>query len=51
MIKKVFEQQEFGKSGHRFGVEFESKDVPAGKYYIRLTAQNTVLKEKMVLVE
>ncbi len=51
MIKKVFENQEFAALGHRFGVEFESADVPAGKYFIRLKEGETILQEKMVKVE
>lgn len=51
LIQKVFENQEFGKTGHRFRVEFESADVPAGKYYIRLKEYDQVLQEKMVQVD
>ena len=51
MIKKVFENQEFAALGHRFGVEFESADVPAGKYYIRLKEGETIIQEKMVKVD
>ena len=51
MIKKVFENQEFAALGHRFGVEFESSDVPAGKYYIRLKEGDAIIQEKMVKVD
>lgn len=51
MIQKVFEDQEFRRAGHKFKVEFESADVPAGKYYLRLKEHDNVLQEKMVLVE
>lgn len=47
----VFEDKRFGKAGHRFRVEFEAKDVPAGKYYIRLMEGDDILQEKMVAVE
>ena len=51
MIQKVFIDQEFGRSGHRFEVEFESADVAPGHYYIRLKEHDTVLQQKMVMVE
>jgi hypothetical protein len=51
MAQEVFQDKEFGKMGHRFGVEFEAENVPPGKYYIRLKEGNTVLQEKMVKVE
>ena len=51
MAQPVFENKEFGISGHRFDVEFEASNVPAGKYYIRLKEGETVLQEKMVVVE
>jgi hypothetical protein len=50
MIQKVFENKEFPRMGHKFGVEFESADVAEGKYYIRLKERETVLQEKMVEV-
>lgn len=51
MIQPVFEDRRYGKAGHRFKVEFEAKDVPAGKYYIRLKEGDAVLEETMVEVE
>jgi hypothetical protein len=51
MIQQVFEDKEFQKSGHEFGVEFEAADVPAGNYYIRLKEGTTVLQEKKVRVD
>lgn len=51
MIQKVFENQQFEALGHRFGVEFESSNVQAGNYYIRLKEGDVVLQEKMVKVE
>jgi hypothetical protein len=48
MIQKVFEDKEFPRLGHEFGVEFEAADVLSGKYYIRLKEGATVLQEKMV---
>jgi hypothetical protein len=51
MIQPVFENQFFPHAGHRFGVEFESADVPAGYYYIRLKEGEKILKEKKVLVD
>ncbi len=51
MAQPVFENQEFPKRGHRFNVEFEATDVPAGKYYIRLKEGGKILQEKMVKVE
>lgn len=51
MIQSVFENKEFGASGHRFEVEFETSTVWAGKYYIRLKEGDAVLQEKMVEVE
>jgi hypothetical protein len=51
MIQPVFENQSFSHAGHRFGVEFESADVPAGYYYIRLKEGDEILKEKMVKVD
>lgn len=51
MIQKVFEKETFERKGHRFEVEFESENVPAGKYFIRLTEGSDVLQEKMVAVE
>lgn len=50
IIQPVFEDQTFQRAGHRFGVEFESADVAAGKYYIRLKEGVNVLQEKMVMV-
>ena len=51
MIQKVFENQEFPAMGHRFELEFESSDEPAGKYFLRLKEGDKVLQEKMVIVE
>ncbi len=51
MAQEVFVNKEFGKMGHRFSVEFEAENVPAGKYYIRLKEGEAVLQEKMVKVE
>lgn len=51
MAQEVFTNKEFGKMGHRFNVEFEAENVPAGKYYIRLKEGDAVLQEKMVKVE
>ena len=51
MIQSVFENQEFGALGHRFEVEFESADVAAGNYYIRLKEGEMVIKEQVVKVE
>lgn len=51
MIQPVFENRRYGKAGHRFRVEFEAKDVQAGKYYIRLKSGDEVLKETMVEVQ
>lgn len=46
----VFQNKTFGKGGHRFKVEFEAKDVPPGKYYIRLMEEDVVLEETEVVV-
>lgn len=51
MIQKIFQDQMFGRSGHRFKVEFESADVPAGNYYIRLKEGDAILQETAVKVE
>ncbi|MBW7914541.1 MAG: hypothetical protein H3C54_12800 [Taibaiella sp.] len=51
MIQPVFENRNFGATGHRFKVEFEAKGVPAGKYYIRLKEDETTLRETMVEVK
>ncbi len=51
MIQSVFENQEFGALGHRFEVEFESADVQAGNYYIRLKEGEKVIKEQVVKVD
>ncbi len=51
MIQKVFEQQEFSAMGHRFSVEFEAENVPAGMYYIRLKEGDKITQEKMVKAE
>jgi len=51
MIQPVFENQSFQRSGHRFGVEFESADVSAGNYYIWLKEGDKVLQQKMVKVD
>jgi hypothetical protein len=50
MVQEVFSNRTYGKAGHRFTVTFESSNVPAGKYYIRLKEGETVLQEKMVEV-
>lgn len=50
MVQEVFSNRPHGKMGHRFTVNFESSNVPAGKYYIRLKEGETVLQEKMVEV-
>lgn len=51
MAQPVFENQNFGATGHRFNVEFEAENVPTGRYYIRLKEGDAVLQEKMVKVE
>lgn len=51
MIQKVFEDQQFGRAGHVFGVDFEAADVPAGSYYIRLKEGDAVMKEKVVRID
>ncbi|MCD6062544.1 MAG: hypothetical protein K0R82_455 [Flavipsychrobacter sp.] len=51
MIQQVFADRSFGRAGHRFTVQFESGNVPPGKYYIRLKQGERVLQEKMVTVE
>ena len=51
LIQPVFENKVFGRTGHRWRVEFEAGDVEAGKYFIRLKEGETVLKEKMVEVD
>jgi hypothetical protein len=51
MVQPVFENRSFGKSGHRFRVEFEAADVPAGNYYIRLLEGARVLQETKVKVD
>ena len=51
MIQKVFEDQEFPKSGHRFDVEFEAENVKPGSYYIRLKERDIVLQERKVRVD
>ena len=51
MIQPVFENRPFGKAGHRFKVTFEAKDVPAGKYYIRLKEGEDIVRETAVTVE
>jgi len=47
----VFEDKRFERGGHRFRVEFEAADVPAGNYYIRLTSYGKVLKEQKVKID
>jgi hypothetical protein len=51
MIQKVFEDQQFGKAGHVFGVDFEAADVASGSYYIRLKEGDVVMKEKVVRID
>lgn len=51
MIQPVFENRNFGPAGHRFKVEFEAKNAPAGKYYIRLKEGDAVLRETVVEVK
>jgi hypothetical protein len=51
MVQKVFENQQFGKSGHRFNVEFEAENVLPGKYFIRLKEGEATMQEKMVKVD
>jgi hypothetical protein len=51
VIQPVFENQSFPRAGHRFGVEFESTDVPAGKYFILLKEADKILQQKMVRVD
>ena len=46
LIQSVFKDRFFGKTGHRFKVDFEAGNVPAGKYYIRLTEGDAVLQQK-----
>lgn len=50
MVQPVFENRRFGKAGHRFKVDFESENVPPGKYYIRLKDEENILRETMVEV-
>lgn len=50
-VQAVFDNKPFGKGGHRFTVEFEAADVPAGKYYIRLIREGQVMKEQVVSVQ
>jgi hypothetical protein len=50
-IESVFENKPFGKGGHRFTVEFEAEDAPKGKYYIRLSNGNGIIKEQEVTIE
>lgn len=50
MIQKVFQDQMFGRAGHRFKVEFQSVDVAAGNYFIRLKEGEAVLQETAVTV-
>lgn len=51
MIQEVFNNRPYGKAGHLFTVTFESANVPAGKYYIRLKEGESILQEKMVEVQ
>lgn len=51
MVQPVFENRNFGPAGHRFKVEFEAKNVPAGKYYIRLKEADAILRETVVEVK
>ncbi len=51
MIQKVFEDQQFGRAGHVFGVDFEAADVASGSYYIRLKEGDVVMKEKVVRID
>ncbi len=51
MIQPVFENQEFKRAGHRFGVEFESADVPSGNYHIMLKEGANILQKKTVHVD
>ena len=51
MIQKVFQDQMFGRAGHRFKVEFQSADVAAGRYFIQLKEGEAVLQETAVRVE
>jgi hypothetical protein len=51
MIQKVFQDQIFGRAGHRFKVEFQSAAVPGGRYYIRLKEGDAVLQETAVKVD
>lgn len=50
MIQPVFENRNFGPAGHRFKVEFEAKNIPIGKYYIRLKEADGILRETAVEV-
>lgn len=50
VVQSVYENRNFGATGHRFKVEFEAKNAPAGKYYIRLKESETTLRETMVEV-
>ncbi len=51
VVQPVFENRNFAARGHRFKVEFEAKNVPTGKYYIRLKEGETTLSETMVEVK
>jgi len=51
MVQPVFENRNFGPAGHRFKVEFEAKNVPEGKYYIRLKEGDVILRETIVEVK
>lgn len=51
LVQEVFTNKQFGRAGHRFTVTFNSSDVPAGKYYIRLKEGEAVLEERMVEVK
>ena len=51
VVQPVFENRNFGATGHRFKVEFEAKGVAPGKYYIRLSEGETVMQETEVEVK
>ena len=51
VVQPVFENRNFGATGHRFKVEFEAKGVAPGKYYIRLSEGEMVMQETEVEVK
>jgi len=49
-VQGVFADRTFGKGGHRFRVEFQSANVAAGRYFVRLLEGTAVLQETAVEV-